>query len=177
MANGSSFDVTDAIAGLDRLSNDVREKLARTMAYRGGEVIQKEARLRVPSKFAGEYNPKSRGSHAAGKLRDSIYVARNKRSTTSTSFVYSVSWNSTDGSPNNAFWGRFIEFGWYMRYAWFVDKNGMYHTIKSRELAEPIRVPATPFLGPAYDAKLQDVRRVMIQTGRDELPKLLSMAT
>lgn len=169
----TSFDDSELQAALTRLSGEFAVSLASRMAVAGGRVLRDEAKLRVPSKFIGEYNPTSRGSHAAGKLRDSIYVARNTKLTTETNQVYSVTWNARDGDAKNAFWGKFIEFGHYIKYAWYVDKNGVYHTIKNRPLKRPIHVPATPFLRPAFDSKLGDAKSAMIEAGRRELPKLL----
>jgi hypothetical protein len=165
------MDVSGGLAGLEHLRGALRESLARRMLVSGGQILRDEAQRRVPDKFKGEYNETSRGSHASGTLKNAIYLAYNDRLSTTVQFTYSVSWNA-----QKAWWGKLIEFGHFIRYAWFVDEKGVYHTIKTKPLKAPIWINATPFLAPAYDARIQDVRRAMIDRGRQELPQLLREA-
>lgn len=165
---GAKIDLRSAVSGLDQLNGALRESLARRMAVSGGQILRDEAKARVPNTFTGAHNDSSRGSQAPGTLRDAIYLAYNDRRSTQTMFTYSVSWND-----KKAWWGKLIEFGHYLRYAYVIDANGVYHTLKDRPLANPRWIEATPFLAPAYDASLQAVRAAMIERGKTELPILL----
>lgn len=176
----SKFDMRGWIAGLDRLKGPFAESLARRIAVSGARVLRDEAKVRAPVSD-GPYNPESRGSHAPGTLRDSLFVAKNEKLTTNTSFVYSVSW------PKKAWWGQLVEFGYYMPFAVSFG-NGFFFThvpsdLKAADSTRPGRkltgtqvgkhFMAKPFLGPAYDAKLPAARDAMIARGVEEFPKLL----
>lgn len=151
----------------DKLNGPIKESLARRMGVSGGIVIRDEAKLRA-KRGPHNYNPVSRGSHASGTLADSIYVAYNDRLSHTNMFVYSVRWND-----KKTFWGKFAEFGHYLKYAYWVDTQGVYHTNKTRPLRTFHWVPATPFLGPALDTHERAARDAMIKRGQEELPKLL----
>ena len=167
----AKLDTSGALAGLDHLSGSLRVSLASRMGVTGGQILRDEAKARVPAKFAGPYNDSSRGSQAAGQLREAIYLAKNEKLSTYTQIVYSVSWNA-----QKAWWGKLIEFGHALRYAYVIDSQGVYHTIKDKPLANPVWIEATPFLGPAYDAAIMRARAAMIARGREELPILLREA-
>lgn len=153
--------------GLEKLNGPMRESLARRMGVAGGEVLRDEAKLRAPISDP-PYNPTSRGSSQPGTLRDAIYLAFDKKNSTATQFSYSISWNNA-----KAFWGRFIEFGWWQKYTIGRKPDGTFYTDKSRPLKERIRHPAKPFLRPAFDAKIEVAKAAMIAKGREELPKIL----
>lgn len=171
MADKTRFIATEWTAALDALKGPLRESLARRMLVSGGVVLRDEAEIRARVSFAKSewnYNPSSRGSQAEGTLADAIYLAKNDKLTTGTTFTYSVSWNQ-----KKAFWGVFREFGYFRKYLVVRDKDGFYHSLKNRPLAQPIWIPAHPVLGPAFDSKIESARTAMIERGRQELPVLL----
>jgi hypothetical protein len=167
----ATFDMSEWANGLDRLRTTGKESLARRMLVSGGQVLRDEAKARASVSHARtqfRYNPSSRGSQGEGALSESIYLAFNQKLSTSTVFTYSISWND-----KKAFWGKFREFGHMIKYRFFYDEAGIYHTIKSQPLKTPVWVPGTPFLAPTFDSQLSRVREVMIARGRIELPKIL----
>jgi HK97 gp10 family phage protein len=166
-----TFNTAEWAAALDRLNNEGRESLARRMCVSGGQVLRDEAKVRAAIPHAStqfRYNPVSRGSHNEGTLASTIYLAFNQKLSDRTAFTYSISWND-----KQAFWGKFREFGHMIRYAFFYDESGVYHTIKNKPLANPVWVPAHPFLAPTFEANINDAKRAMIERGKVELPKIL----
>lgn len=171
----SKFTVAPWNEALDTLKGPLRESLARRMLVSGGSVLRDEAKERAresQAQSAWNISEGKTGSHRPGTLADAVYLAKNDRLTTGTTFVYSVSWNQ-----KQAFWGKFLEFGYTRVHVVVKDKDGNYWTRKKLLLAAPIRVPARPFLGPAYDAKIEAARAAMIERGRIELPILLREAS
>lgn len=160
-------------AALDRLKGPARESLARRSAVAGGRVLRDEAKLLARTTTEHVYNPESRGSHEAQTLADAIYLAYRDADSTATMFKYSVTWNA-----QQAWWGKLREFGYFIRYPYYKDGNGMYHTYHGKssatphKLSEPHYVPAEPFLAPAMGA-LPRVKAAMIESLRTEFPKLL----
>lgn len=168
---GAKFNFSNAIAGLEKLKGPLKESLSRRMGVAGGRVIRDEAKLRAPI-YTGTFNtaPSNRGASERGQLARSIYVAYNKRASNQTQVVYSVSWNS-----NEAWWAKFVEFGWSQKYEIVYDRfNDVFWTDKTKPLDSPKRHPARPFLRPAFDAKMDDALRAAIDAGRIEFPKLMS---
>lgn len=158
----------------DRLQGAARESLARRMLVSGGKVLEAEAKMLARRPTTHVYNPASRGSQEAGQLADAIYLAFRDGESTQTTFKYSVSWNN-----QKAWWGKLREFGYYVRYPYYIDKHGMYHTYhaeggkgKGTPLPKPHWVAPTPFLGPALNV-LPQVKIAMIERGREEVQKLL----
>lgn len=169
----TTFDMSGWTGPLDRLQNSGRESLARRMTVSGGRVFRDVAKVLASVSHARtqfKYNPASRGSHgqAGDQLADAIYLAFNEKLSNGDTFVYSVSWND-----RKAWWGKLREFPHLIRYRFFYDEHGVYHTIKSQPLKNPIVVPARPFLGPTFDSQLANVREAMIARGKIELPKIL----
>lgn len=162
---------------LTRLAGPVKESLASRMAVSGGVVLRDEAirNARERDRYSIT-NPlaTSRGSTVAGTLAESIYLAKDTDLSTDTQIVYKVSWNN-----KKAWWGKLVEFGYQPKYKIAKDKHGNWFTLHDANgkpiplTANVARVPAYPFLGPAYDAKIGQVRREMINRGKQELPKLL----
>lgn len=167
---GSSLKATFDASGWDKVFNaldgPLKESLARRMGVSGGRIIRDEAKLRAPSSDGATYNPTSRGSHAAGTLKNAIKVIYNERLSSTTQYVYSVTWINRD-----AWWGKLIEFGhWQTQYLQRPD--GMFYTPKHAR--DKVRwVPAEPFLAPAYEARILDAKAAMIERGKNELPILL----
>ncbi len=165
---GAKFDISNAISGLDKLKGPLKESLARRMGAGGGRVIRDEARTRAPVYTGPE--PRNGGSWGRGVLQRATYVAYNKRASGPTQSVYSISWNSKE-----AFWGKFVEFGWTQKYRIFYDAAGDYFwTDTTQPLETPKRHPARPFLRPAFDATYRLAIERAIEVGRIEFPKLLS---
>jgi hypothetical protein len=170
----SKLDASGWIKGLDRLAGPLKESLARRMALAGGKVLQEEAKHNARISNARTdwvYNPdgKSASSDVAGNLADAIYLARDQKHSSENLFTYRISWNNTD-----AWWGRLREFGYRRTEAFFKDEKGMYHTLVGVPLKKPFRVPAKPFLAPAYDSHIGLAKDAMLKTGHEELPKLLA---
>lgn len=168
MANGFEFDASEWQAAFDRLKGSFKESLARRMLVSGGVVLRDQAKANARNKGPWNYNPTSRGSQKGGTLSDAIYLAFDDKKSNGVQFTYKISWNA-----KLAWWGKLVEFPHFMRYAFFRDKDGVWHTIKRVKLEHPKLVPARPFLAPAYDVRLADTKSAMIERGREELPKLL----
>lgn len=127
--SGLKFDGSGWTAALARLDGPFKEKLARSMAVAGGQVLRDEAKHHAPVD--------------TGLLRDSIYLAFKEDRSTGGQVVYSVSWNSKT-APH----GHLIEFGTY-------------------------KMPAKPFLRPAYDAAPR-AQAAMLARGRERAAELLA---
>lgn len=173
MADGrfASLDLTEFKKRADMLAGPGVESLARRMIVSGGVILRDEARANALISFAKTSwvpNPRSRGSETPGELAEAIYLARDDKNTTATTFTYKVSWNA-----KQAWWGKLREFGYFMRYKVYKDAQGVYHTLKTHKLAEPRWMPAHPILAPAFDGNINRVREAMLERGRHELPILL----
>lgn len=142
---------------LAKLAPLLKEKLARSMAVAGAQVIRDEAALRA-------------AAGPTGNLKESMYVADNAAATTKDKIVYSVSWNKVK-APH----GHLIEFGHWMYFA-RVKINGEWVTLKDRPLAVPRKAPAYPFLRPAYDAKKDAAHQAMLARARVRFKELMSGA-
>lgn len=170
----ASFDLSAWDEMLAKLQGPARESLARRMCVSGGVIMRDEAKQYALRPTTHVYNPTSRGSHEAGILSDSIYLAFRDKVSTELVFTYSVTWND-----KKAFWGKFREFGYRIIYPFYVDAAGMYHTYHGEssktpeKLAHPFFVKPTPFLRPAFDASQVRVKSAMLQRGIAELPILL----
>lgn len=132
----------DFAAGLDKMAEDVKEKVIRsggnTMAY----TFQVEAKTFAPV-FAGQqrYIPRSKSGKSGGynikpgQLRDSIYRAFSDDQSRDDLAVYTVTYNH--GKAPHGYW---MEFG-------------------------NARHPAHPFIRPAYEAAKQRA----VQAGLDRM--------
>lgn len=165
---GATFDDKEWITAFALLRGPAKESLARRMCVSGGIVLRDEAKVRALRAPNWKFNPTSWGSQKKGTLSSAIYLAFNEKLSNTYQFTYSVSWNH-----RIAPYGKLVEFGYLMRYAFFKDRTGEYHTVKRIKLATPRRIPARPFLATTYDSHLQVARSAMIERGREELPKLL----
>ena len=170
-------DMSSALAVLERLAGPAKESLASRMAVSGGVVLRDEAKRNAMERDRYSItNPlaTSRGSTVAGTLADAVYLARDTDLSTPTLVVYKISWNNA-----KAWWGKLVEFGYQPKYKIAKDKQGNWFTLHDSN-GKPIpltsnvqRVPAYPFLAPAYDVKIGQARREMIARGKQELPKIL----
>lgn len=167
------MDFGDMDERIARLTGPGRVSLARRMALAGGKVPQREAKANALQSFADtEWVPNPEGSSASsqepGTLSEAIYLAFNKKSSTDTLAVYSISWNNT-----MAWWGRLREFGYLQTHKVYRGSDGRWWTSDAL-LDTPKPRPAHPILAPAFDGHLSEVRTAMIAKGREELPKILN---
>jgi hypothetical protein len=156
-------DFSSALAGLDRLTGELRTKLARSMAVAGGTLLRDGAIDRAP------VGTEEGGSKRPGLLKSSIYLAFKDRRSTAKDVIYAVTWNSKK-APH----GHLVEFGHWQFYATYKGKDGAWYTDKTRKLAVPRWIPAEPFLRPTIDAEGGAAKQAMIARGAERLPELLS---
>jgi len=165
---GSTFNDKEWIAAFAQLQGPMKESLARRMCVSGGKVLEQEAKRNAARVKVWKYNPTSFGSQKKGTLVKAIYLARNEKLTNSYQFTYTVSWNR-----KIAPYGKFVEFGYKQIYVVFKDRTGEFHTNKKIMLKTPRPVPATSFLGKAYDSHVHIAHQAMLERGREEFPKLI----
>lgn len=161
------FDFEEAFSRLDGLAAAAKNHLPRSMAVATGSVLRDEARVRAP-----------RGSNPAVSkvgprlpLARSIYLAySDNRSFPSAGIAtYSVTWNSRY-APH----GHLVEFGYWQRYKVIRMADGSFFTDKSQPLASPKRIPAEPFLRPAYDAVIDIAIQAGLNRGRERMAEILA---
>lgn len=117
------FNPASLNAQLDQLQATVADAL-RPAAQAGAQVLYDEVRLNAPRSEKAHFTKGKAQTYQPGNLQRSIYQAYNAEiSVDGKTAVYSVSWNKS-----KAFYGRFVEYG-------------------------TARMPAHPFLRPAYEAK------------------------
>jgi hypothetical protein len=169
MADGyrARVDFSKSIAGLDALAGPIRESLARRMLVTGGVHLRDKAKL-AAARSDPPYNPNSRGSQQPGTLSNSIYLAFDTDDSTKEVFFYNVTWSDRD-----AWWGKLIEFGWMRTHEVHRGANGAFYTDMSKPLPAPKPMPANPFLRPTIDTYGDSAVRLMIERGKEELPKLI----
>jgi hypothetical protein len=163
----ATFDSSEWDVIFAQLAGPVGESLARRMAVSGGVVLRDEAKLRAPLGTAEEHSMRPfGGSKRPGALKAAIYLAYSDASKPN-EVTYHISWNSKK-APH----GHLLEFGYWQKYKVIFSKEKGWFTTKELR-PTPKWIPAWSFLRPAYEAKIKEVRAVMIQRGREELPKLL----
>ncbi len=127
--NGSAVSIDgDLSASLKALEAALREKVLRSAAYAGAKVFYNEMRLRVPVK--------------SGRLYAAIYHAHSPELSKPDRQVYRIGPNKRK-APH---WHQ-VEFG-HWRVNAIID--GKFTKMK---LAEPVWVPAHPYVRPTYEAK------------------------
>ena len=168
------LDLAEVRAKLELLGGPGKESLGRRMAVAAGRVFRNEAEQQVPvGKNEWSAQAQFGGSNNAGLLKDSLYVAFNDKQSTSTTFVYSVSWNRKQ-APH----GHLLEFGHWRPYAIIFSPKYGWRTDKSRPLpGQGVWVRAVPFLGPAYHMGKNEAFAVALKVGREEFPKILAGQT
>lgn len=149
----AKVDNRSLFAGLDKLTDEFRTKLARSMAVAGGTVIRDEAKLRAPD-------------GPTGNLNKSIYLVYRDKASTEAQVKYAVSWNRKI-APH----GHLIEFGHWQPYVTVKIGDEWVTTTKLRK--HPKFIPATPFLRPAYHAALPRAKQAMLDRGRERVAELL----
>lgn len=161
MAKGTRVDMSAVLKGLTLLG-EAKESVARAMGVGMGAPVRDEAKLRAPVLQPGNEGV---DNQQPGVLRDAIYLAYDNRRQVLNPNVYryTVSWNS-----NKAPHGHLLEFGHWMPYEYNLTIDDRYYTplvdAPSRGKAKGIPldgngfwVHASPFLGPAFDAKFSSL--------------------
>jgi hypothetical protein len=168
MSKGTRVDISEVTAGFAALA-DMKESLARTMGVAMGQEVRDEAKIRAPV-----LKPENRGTdnQRAGLLRDSIYLAYDKRRTAIAggSYRYVVSWNS-QRAPH----GHLAEFGHWLTYQYAQTEDGEYYTPKPlvpNSSPGGFFVEAQPFLGPAFDAKVGGLYTIALAAGKARFEEL-----
>lgn len=160
MSIQAKTDLSSAFAGLDKLSELLRTKVARSMGVAAGQVYRDEAKRRAP---IGD------GSDMPGTLKESIYLAYSDKRTSQQKVVYSISWNSKL-APH----GHLIEFGhWRINQLVPIGSGGLWVATTDR-LDTPKWMPADPFLRPALDAMGSRAGQAAIERGKARLRELLA---
>lgn len=164
------INVQAALDGLERMKGPAQESLVRRMLVTGGSIIRDEAILRAPTGPRNHAPSSGREGHETwGTIKDSLYLYYDEERSNATNFRYTVSWNRKT-SPQ----GQWVEFGHQFKYVLWKDADGNYHSDKRRPLANPIKVAPSPFLAPAFDTKLAEAHKAMIDRGRKEFPNLMA---
>lgn len=150
------FDTVSLFAGLDRIAEETRRH-TRAATQVGADVLYQEVKLRVPvAAEARVLSTKYGRMSKPGTLRDSIYQVFSQRNSNASRATYHISWNASK-APH----GHLVEYGYVRTRVVIKTPQGRYITTKQK-LAQPVPVPAHPFLRPAFDAKspaaLQAVR-------------------
>lgn len=172
--------VRQAVTGLDDIFKkmdgllDARVTVARAMGVAMGDAVRDEALQRVPTLQPGNGGFDNQREN---QLKEAIYLAFDgRRSLLNEGYlVYGVSWNRRK-APH----GHLLEFGHWMPYEAHQDaEDGRWFTpiitqarsrgrkravgIRITEEAGPSKgffVAAHPFLGPAFDAKLPQLKTI-----------------
>ena len=164
MAKGTRVDISEVTKGFAALK-EVKESIARTMGVAMGQEVRDEARIRAPV-----LKPENKGAdnQQAGLLRDSIYLAYDKRyAVLGDAYRYVVSWNAS-----RARHGHLVEFGHWQSYAYAKNEEGLYYTPLPPEEIDGFSVDAQPFLGPAFDAKIPRLYTIALAAGRKRFEEL-----
>lgn len=101
---------------------EAAQEAVRPAAQAGAQVFYDEVKLRAPESAKAHSTKNKKLTYQPGNLKKAIYQAFADKQSTDDRAVYRISWNK-----DKAFYGRFIEFG-------------------------TSRMPARPFLRPAFDA-------------------------
>lgn len=171
---GIKFDFQEAYDRLDGLAEVAKQHLPRSMAVAAGQVYRDDAKVRAPVydqseslMAAGVEFTKPR---IPGTLRDAIYLAYSEaRSEPQIGMAtYSVTWNAAK-APH----GHLVEFGHMGTNMLVKGKNGKYVPTNAK-LLNPVRVPAHPFLRPAYDAMGSIAMQAAMSRGRERLAEIFA---
>lgn len=169
---GISFDFKQVIDGLDGLAETVRQHLPRSMAVAAGKVYRDEAKARAPVYDAADSlmgaGDELDEPRIPGLLRDAIYLAYSERRSAPVTgkAVYSVTWNASK-APH----GHLVEFGHWGTNMLVKGKGGKYVPTNAK-LLDPVRVPAKPFLRPAFDAMGSLAMKAALSRGQERLKEV-----
>ena len=179
MANRrSTVDMSEVLKGFDKLIA-AEEPIARAMGVGMGQAVRDEAKIRAPV-----LKPEDRGydNQQPYVLRDAIYLAFDKRARVlnRSQYKYGVSWNAAK-APH----GHWKEFGFEQPYEASQNGQGLWYTAiigqgrtngrmrgKSVLRDAPLVVAATPFLGPAFDAKFSSLNGLAVAAGAAKFREL-----
>ena len=133
----STFSVKVDLAAFDADMNVfayTADEAARPAAQAAAQVLYDEVKRNV-----------SRIKRKTGNLDRGIYQAFSRDNSAKGRSVYHVSWNAKK-APH----GHLVEFGHLQRFEVTHDpKTGRFITHRDRRLAQPIQIPAKPFIRPA----------------------------
>lgn len=127
----------DLQSSLSKFAQKVQEKAVRAGTYAVAESIYREMKLNA-----------RKGAESSGRLANAIYTFYDKDQSAGGQHVYAVGVNKR--KAGNWHW---IEYGRWRHYQ-TVKVNGKWVTLKDRPLDTPVWVPPTPYMRPAYDAKI-----------------------
>lgn len=158
------FDTSALTAGLDRIAEEARQNL-RAVTQAGAEVLYQEVKLRAPvAAEARVLSSKTGRMSKPGTLKNSIYQVFSQDNSNASRATYHVSWNASK-APH----GHLVEYGYVRTRVVIKTPDGRYITTKQK-LAQPVPVPAHPFLRPAFDAK----NAAALQAAREEFKRRMS---
>lgn len=132
----------------------VREKVLRSAAHAGAELLYNEIAQRAPE---GE----------TGNLKAAVYRKYVERTSTKDRKTYAIGINKKK-APH---WSN-VEYGYtqvFVRYFSHDPGNYGWRTDKTKRLKQPYRVPATPYLRPAWDAKGDAALKAMRERMRQRI--------
>lgn len=124
----------DFMAGIEKLASVVKDSAAKSGAWAAATVLYDEMGVRVPKD--------------QGKLSDSLYRWHDEAQSADGRQVYAIGVNKRK-APH---W-HLIEYGHWRHYQ-TVKIGGQWVTLKARPLDMPVWVPASPYIRPAFDAKI-----------------------
>lgn len=138
--------VDQTVAGLDQLAKmlkqlpaNISRNVLRQAVSAGAQVIVKEARLKAPEYSGPEFSEKKRETHPPpGTLKRSIYKKQIRELSDLGRQVFFVGARHGKKSKFDAYYFRFVEFG-------------------------TSRMPARPFMRPAFEAKKMEAVEAMRQ--------------
>ncbi|MFJ9451506.1 HK97-gp10 family putative phage morphogenesis protein [Herbaspirillum sp. NPDC101397] len=142
MAKSSVTGQDEAIAKLLSLADKLTDPI-RSAANTGATVMKEEVIARAP--------------RDKGILQENIYQKHVDELSSDDRHVYYISWRKGRKTSDGAYYGVWVEYG-----HWYVPPKVKGTTWKAhRANAKAIFVAAHPFIRPAYEAKKEEVLRVM----------------
>jgi HK97 gp10 family phage protein len=154
---------------LKQLPREVSEKLLDTAVGRGASVVRDEARRRAPIAVDAHFRARGRKT-PPGVLRKAVLRARAREVATffSRTWVVGVRHGKRfQKKDQDAFYWWWVENGHKI-----VPRHGRAGgTLRSRRVGSHGRVPAYPFLRPAFDARKFDAVEAMRRYLADTIPK------
>lgn len=128
---------SDLKEGLNRFAEKVQKKAARSATFAMADALHKEMQINA-----------RKGQYATGSLAEAIYTYYDESKSANGKHVYAVGVNKREAG--NWHW---IEYGRWRHYQ-TIKINGEWITLRNRPLENPVWVPPTPYLRPAFDAKV-----------------------
>lgn len=128
---------SDLSQGLERFAKKVVSRATRAATFAMADVLYQEMKVNA-----------RKGDNATGNLADAIYTHYDDRRADLNIHTYAVGVNKK--KAGNWHW---VEYGRWRHYQ-TIKINGEWVTLKDRPLETPVWVPPTPYLRPAFDAKI-----------------------